>query len=496
MKSIFVIASYLLCCTTMLAKDIVTTVTPDSVRVLRNPLNGWVMYVGRTWDADFWTKYKYDDMPTSDGINVRVSDYANTCYVRTSWSSLEPEEGKYAWHQADSRLMRMLNSARERQMKLAFRIVVDGRDQGQNTPLYVFKAGAKGFTDPNNPKVMCPYPDDSVFQVKYTKFLEAFAKEFNDPDKVDFIDAYGLGKWGEAHAVRYANYNNKLTVFRWITSLYGRTFSRVPLVINYHRLVGDTLSWAAPSPDSEQLLQIAIDNGYSLRHDAFGMTGYYQEWEKSFASRWRFQRPIIMEGGWITGAHHRYWIDPSGAYRENHSEDVRRGEYEASAMAHVNMMDLRVNDETRSWFGKSFDLVRRFVSEGGYRLFPSKIVAPDRCRHDRPVVIRYEWNNMGWGYCPTNIPQWNQKYKVGIALVDGRGTPVKIWVDEQTDLSTWLKGKSSSYVVELDALPKGNYRWAVSLVDKTKGNTPGLQMAVAEDRMKNGWLILNKVTIK
>ena len=164
----------------MLAKDIVTTVTPDSVRVLRNPLNGWVMYVGRTWDADFWDKYKYDDMPTSDGRTVRVSDYANTCYVRTSWSSLEPEEGKYAWNQADSRLMHLLKSARERQMKLAFRIVVDGRDQGQNTPLYVFEAGAKGFPDPNNPTVMCPYPDDSVFQVKYAKFLEAFAKEFGD----------------------------------------------------------------------------------------------------------------------------------------------------------------------------------------------------------------------------------------------------------------------------------------------------------------------------
>lgn len=30
------------------AGDVSVTFSPDTVRVLRNPLNGWVMYVGRT----------------------------------------------------------------------------------------------------------------------------------------------------------------------------------------------------------------------------------------------------------------------------------------------------------------------------------------------------------------------------------------------------------------------------------------------------------------
>ena len=100
------------------------------------------------------------------------------------------------------------------------------------------------------------------------------------------------------------------------------------------------------------------------------MNGYYQDWEKAFAAEWNFKRPIILEGGWITAAHHRYWTDPSGAYREGHSEDVRQGEFVAAREARVNMMDLRVNDEVRSWFGQEFDLVKRFVAEGGYRLYP------------------------------------------------------------------------------------------------------------------------------
>ena len=193
---------------TACAGDAVVSFKPDTVRVLRNPLCGWVMYVGRGWDADFWQKEGYDAMSVGDST-VRVSDYANTCYIRTSWSSMEPEEGKYFWLDPSSKLNRLLKSATDRGMKLAFRIVVDSRDQGQNTPLYVKEAGAKGFQDPGNPKNWSPYPDDPVFQEKYAKFLKALATEFNDPDKVDFIDAFGLGKWGEAHGLVYGDYGKK-----------------------------------------------------------------------------------------------------------------------------------------------------------------------------------------------------------------------------------------------------------------------------------------------
>ncbi len=99
---------------------------------------------------------------------------------------------------------------------------------------------------------------------------------------VDFIDAYGLGKWGEAHTMIYEDHSKKKQVFEWITDLYSRCFTKVLLVINYHRLIGteNTSGWGALDPETESLLESAIDKGYSLRHDAFGMNGYYQDWEK------------------------------------------------------------------------------------------------------------------------------------------------------------------------------------------------------------------------
>ncbi len=486
------------------AKQPETTVTfaPDTARVLRNPLQGWVMYLGRNFDENFWEERGYDRMHAA-GLDepVRVSDYATCAYIRTSWVSFEPEEGKYAWLDPDSRIMRLIRSVRDRGLRMAFRIVVDGRDQGQNTPQYVFDAGAQGYYDPKAPgKNRSPYPDDPVFQEKYAKFLRAFASYFDDPEKVEFIDAYSLGKWGESHSMIYRDNANKEAVYDWITDLACDCFRRVPILIHYHRLLGDPDEdgWGAAPEESARLIEHAIDRGFSLRHDAFGMTGYYQDWEKDFARKWNFRRPIILEGGWITGAHHRYWRDPSGKYREGHAEDVRLGEYEAGKEARVNMMDFRINDETRSWFEDAFPLVKRFVAEGGYRLYPSSVTVPSRARRGEPVAVSAEWRNLGFGYCPTNIPQWNQKYKVGVALLDADGRAVKVAVDASSDLSTWLREAPArtSTGISLADVPAGRYTWAVGLVDLSRQCAPGLEMAVDASLLCDGWLPVAPVEIK
>ncbi|MDE6489566.1 MAG: DUF4832 domain-containing protein [Muribaculaceae bacterium] len=485
------------------APAVVATFEPDSVTVLRNPFTGWVMYLGRNWDENFWEKEGYDRMEAlGEDAPVRVSDYANTAYIRTSWVTFEPEEGKYVWNDPDSRFMRLLKSVRDRGMRMALRVVIDGRDQGQNTPQYVFDAGAEWYYDPKAPgKNKSPYPDDPVFQEKYAKFLHAFAEYFDDPDMVEFIDGFSIGKWGESHSIIYKDPANKQQVAHWLINLATDCFRKVPPVIFYHRMLADADDdgWGPVPDDAEELITEAVDLGWSLRHDAFGMTGYYQDWEKAMARRWNFHRPIIMEGGWITAAHHRYWRDPSGRYREGHSEDVRQGEYEAAAEARVNMMDLRINDETRSWFRQAFPLVRKFVAEGGYRLYPDMVTVPTEVKRGRRSAVTSRWNNMGWGYCPVNIPQWNQKYKVGIALIDSDDQVVTLHVDRNTDLSKWIKGSQSTYRTELEIgrdVKPGRYRWAVGLVDTTKGNSIGLYMAVDPSMTVGGWLPVAEVNVK
>lgn len=471
---------------------------------LRNPLNGWVMYAARDESESYWDTEMY--VPDL-GKKVKVADYASACYIRTSWASLNPAEGVYVWNDPSSRLGNLIRGAEKRGLPIAFRIVVDGRDQGMNTPSFVFDAGAEYYIENRNfPDRITPLPQDPVFKRYYTKFIEALAAEFDNPERCAFIDAYGLGKWGEAHNVIYENPDTssgenterlREEVFDWVTDLYSRCFTRVPLVINYHRLVGYPESWGPVNENSEKLLVKAINKGYSLRQDAFGMNDYYQSWEKQFAKTWNYKRPIIMEGGWITGGTHRYWIDPSGRYREGHPEDVRQGEFDASAEAHVNMMDFRAGYETETWFTLCFPLVQRFISEGGYRLYPDRIYLPEQMAPGAEVTIRHRWRNRGWGYFPNNIPQWNYKYKVAFALLDAGGEVKKVLVDTESEPSEWLKDTPAEYDLTATVdLPAGTYMWAVALVDTKNENKPAIQLAVNEEKTADGWIKLSEVCVE
>ena len=469
-------------------------ITPEAEtqKMYRNPLTGWAIYGNANVASDFWTKY---DNMTVPGLTapVRVSDHATTLYIRTSWTSLNPEEDVYAWN-TDNKLKNLIEQARLRGLKLAFRVVVDSRDKSSDfSPAYVKTAGAQGFTSGTNNVRWTPYPDDPVFQAKYTKFIKAFALKFNDPDVVEFIDGYGLGKWGEGHTMKYINSANRESVFKWIVDLYIAEFTKVPLVINYHRLIGAELEWGSADTKSETLLDYAVNKGFSLRHDAFGMTTYYGAWERQYAAKWNNKRPIIMEGGWVT-AQHDITVDPRG-YET--IADVRKGEYDDSQHAKVNMMDFRIN-ETGTWFSDTYYLVKNFIAEGAYRLYPDKISLPKVISNGSEILVSHRWNNLGWGYCPTNIPQWNQKYKVAFGLLDQSNNVVETFVDEQTDLSKWLKGTPTTYTFkpQISGVPTGNYTWAVAIVDKTKNNKKGIDISVQKGIIDSGWLKLFEVNVR
>jgi len=202
-----------------------------------------------------------------------------------------------------------------------------------------------------------------------------------------------------------------------------------------------------------------------------------------------------MEGGYIVSSH-SYWNDPAG-YRQGHPEDVRQGEFDSSAEAHVNMMDFRVGQETESWFGDAFNLVQRFVSEGGYRLYPDQVTLPDQVNAGSRVKVASRWRNMGWGYFPNNLPQWNYKYKVAYALLDASGKAQRVFVDGDCEPSTWVESKPFSYTFETPAidLPAGKYTWGIAIVDTTKENVPAIELAVNDEKTAEGWVKLLDVQI-
>lgn len=465
----------------------------DAVRVLRNPLNGWVLYSTATPAPDYWEHYDAMTVPGIDGP-VKVSDYAPTLYMRLAWSVLNPEEGVYGWD-VDEQLKGMIAEARARDMRLAFRVVVDSRDKPRGfSPDYVRAAGAQGYESTSGSQTLwSPYPDDPVFQEKYAAFLEAFAARFGDPAEMDFVDGYGLGKWGEGHSMLYLDPANREAVWNWNIDLYTRLFPRVPLAVNYHRLIGAVGSgWGAADPESRRMLDSAYEKGWVPRHDAFGMTTYYGQWEREVAGAWLYRRPIIMEGGWVTGSH-SYSDDPRGYETP---ADVRQGEYDDSAQAHVNSMDFRVG-ETDSWFEERFDLVQAFNAQGGYRLHPAAVEAPAALAPGAQAVIAHSWVNEGWGFLPNDLPAWAHKYRVAFALLDGAGDPVEVLVDGAVEPAEWRAHRDNAYSFtgRIGQVPRGRYRWGVAIVDTTRGDEPGIELASDGETTASGWLVVGGCTV-
>ncbi|WP_156888136.1 DUF4832 domain-containing protein [Microbacterium indicum] len=469
-----------------------TTFDHDPDRFLRNPLNGFVLYSTATVADDYWEHYDSMQVPGIDGA-VKVSDYAPTLYMRIAWSALEPEEGAYAWD-ADTKVASMIAEARRRDMRLAFRIVVDSRDKPVGfTPDYVRDAGAEGYeSQTGDVTLWSPYPDDPVFQEKYAAFLTAFAARFGDPEEMDFVDGYGLGLWGEGHTMKYRDPANREAVFRWNVDLFTRLFPDVPIALNYHRTIGSEVGWGSADPQSRALLDYAYGLGWILRHDAFGMTTYYGQWEREVAGAYLFKRPILMEGGWVT-ASHSISDDPRG-YET--AADVRQGEFDDSQQAHVNAMDFRVG-ETDSWFEECFDLVKEFNAEGGYRLLPQSVQAPSKVARGGSATIAHTWVNRGWAYFPSDLAPWHGKYQVAFALLDGAGEPVEVYADDGIPTHTWRERRTYDYTTTptIGQVARGRYRWGVAIVDTTRDSAPAIELATSAETTESGWLVVGGVTV-
>lgn len=492
-------------------------INPDRTRILRNPLSGWVCYagIGDGLADDFWEVYdNFDCKDAPDGSGkVRVSDYSSVLYIKAAWSAMNPEDGKYIWQEGmenyskpAQRLKLLIDGAKERGMKIAFTINTNSVDKHENyTPDFVREAGADGYwTQTGSVKVFSGYPDDPKFQQYYEKFVKAFAAEYNNPDEVEFISGLGLGSWGECHTFKYStgNAEPREAVFEWATKLYADAFTKVPVVTNYHRWVGCTTGADGNKydPDSERLLQGAIDKGFSMRHDAFGMKHYYMEWEKNFISSRRYKVPVLAEGGWVKNSH---GTSIKGDGYADYAA-VRRGEYEDALAACVNMMDFRYcnvisNSETWSWFNEAFDLVQQFLQEGVYRLYPNIVNVPENVPAGSSVKVSSRWSNLGWAYCPTNIRQWKGRYAMAYALLDsGTGEPVHIFVDRDAQIDKCVKNSMQTYdfTIDLSGVKPGKYTWGMAIVNTEKDNVPGIELSVRKSALtSSGWLKVSPVEI-
>jgi hypothetical protein len=358
----------------------------------------------------------------------------------------------------------------------------------QATPDFVRQAGAKGYTVRGiNGDLWTAYPDDPVFQEKLANFVRAFAREYDNPDVVDFVDGVNYGWWGETHNVVLQDPAKLEAVFDWITTVYSSNFKNVMLVVPYGHQVGIAAE-----------KRIAIEQkGYSMRRDGLGSMWFY-DYHRELA-RERFGKNLLIgEAAW--------WKDYTDDRRPfvadtRYNLQTWREVYELTfqhAMEYgFNTLDLREVPETKGWTRRANDLVMQFIARGGYRIYPSSVSLPGKIQPDGKAVITHSWRNLGNGYLPNNSPMWRYKYKPAFALLNAAGEVVRMWIDNDAEPSQWFAGSEYMYEFEIDAagIEPGKYQWAVAIVDKERNNTPGIKLAVKDKKIRNGWTVLRQTKI-
>lgn len=454
----------------------------DTISLLRNPCMGWGVYddaSDEVQDADaYWA--------AQDGA---ARQYASFFYVRWRWSDMEPEEGKYAWLYNEN-YKKLIQGALDRGLKLCFRIYNNGQDNLRaGTPEYVRLAGAKGYqVKGSKGELWTPYPDDPVFQEKLEKFVEAFAKEYDNPDVVDFIDGYSLGWWGECHHVLLRDESKFEQVFDWFTSLYSTHFKHINLVLPFGSQIG-----------FETEKKRAIDGkGYGMRRDGLGSMWFSDEERKITADMYGKVLLIGESCYWGSSSDDSKPFASDTRYQLNTWRDVYERTSQHAIEGHFNTLDLRELPETKGWTERAGDLVQKFIVKGGYRIYPSALSLPVRSRTNATVKITHEWKNTAHGYLPNNMKNWNYKYKPAFALFDAHGNLIRTWVDENAEPSEWLHHTTHSYTypITLTGIPEGTYQWAVAIVDRTRDMRPGIKLAVDTKKEKEGWVLLENITIQ
>lgn len=467
------------------ARKFVVAYEPDTISILRNPAMGWVMYE-EGWSFDPMHRKWYDPVKFWQEMDeVQAHQYANILYIRVLWNMLEPEEGKYAW-KYDEEYKAYIQKAKDRGLKLAFRVFFDN-----GVPDFVYQSGASSTLDPplNREKDKMPYFDDPVFLDKLSNFIEAFAKEYDDPDVVDFVDAYGLGRWGEGHGVTLKDKEKLPFVIEKVTSTYARCFKRVLTVMNL-----SYTDWNYTKP-------LVFDRlGFLPRRDGIG-SFWFGDKDRTHLNELFPQKAHIGEGCYWFAFPHK----DTTVYDEFKSDKrfKMNSFYEAFTVAvddalesHSNTLDLRVPFQCKYWIEQLPHQVQRFITHGGYRLYPQSI---EMERQGNTLSIWHTWLNLGVGVLPNRHPNWNQKYKVCFALLDPSTHAVEYsHVDPNAEPADWLAGKAYGYTTHLSLpkeIKKGAYLFCVAIVDTTKGAVPGIVLSLPSVKLINDWTYISEVKI-
>ena len=393
----------------------------DNNKILKNPAMGWVIYIDNF----------EDDFPDADVFFSEMEkpvEFSNILYIRVPWAFLEPEEGRYAWLY-DENYKKLINIALKKGLQLAFLVYIASKDcQIQATPQYVRDYGASGYILEDK---WSPCLDDEIYHKAFEVFIGAFAKEYDDADKTAFIDAFGVGYWGECSNFYYPPEKEKSDflkeVFDWCISAYKNVFHNVLLGVQYQ---GSDFTW--------EQADYAIDElSYIARRNSFGSPVWFRDKYKKPFMKILGRSPVFAENCY----HHvvsrtSWWMGDGFDDIGEMFDSVLNDAYESKA----NTLDLRVVEDANAYVDNFPEKVTEFALRCGYRFLPVEF---EIVYNGSKLEIKHVWKNQGIGYLPNRKRNWDSKYKIAFML---KGENNQLIIDKEIELEELLGGETKEYL--------------------------------------------------
>ena len=454
--------------------------TKNTTTVLKNPLMNLVQYLTSDYNGN-WND------PTWYLNDASTSANCNTVYLRAAWMCFEPTEGNYVWNNNQS-FKNLIAAVKAKGWRLGFKIMCqdDGLSETavHGTPQYVIDAMvAAGYSNPYaiyNTR----YPDvtNPVWQAKFKKFILAFGTKFNDPTITDYVDANGLGKWGEGNLVGIAPWNGDHTAekayYDWHLGIYAQAFTKV--ILNVTPSTFGT--WDNDGYDQQQTdLTYPIGKyGCIWRKDGIGEDPTLSYVTRTASQLYEFTQswpncPMLCEP-WNRG-----FAANDRSYMSRVIQDVQ--------VFHGNNL---TNNWNGAWFtSANTDLLAQLTATLGYRLRPTQVVVSTL---GTTSTINHTWTNDGSGVLPNSNVRWNSKYQISYALISG-STVSQVYRDANANPGLLIKGTNTNFTTTIPwTVAAGTYQLAVGITDKTITSAPSLDLALTGTRV-SGWYVLGNVVI-
>ena len=429
--------------------ELTVTVHPKEIRdVLYNPGMGL---------ADF--HFGFEHPPSADEYPRQT-----VAYFRWSWSTLEPEEGQYAFDFVD----RIISQAKAKGETLAFRMMTEYKAGSPGWLLHkgIGSVAVDGgiFPDYNNP----------IFLQYHEKLIKAFGERYAGSPDIDHVDIGSVGCWGEwnmaccqgveAQCKQYfPAEDNQIKITEW----YLKYFSGTPLVM----LHGGQLKYA-------------VSRGAGWRADCFGDYGLFgPTWNHMEHAYPPVLQDPVIERAWKNAP---VQFEVCGVMKNWHDRGFDIDLILAKGLEwHVSVLNAKSSPIPSEWRSR----VDEFLTKIGYRFVLRQMTHATETRPGGKLSLRSQWENVG--VAPI-YHEWPLAYR----LRSAEDQVVAQWVST-AQLRRWLPGAQHEVgdaVTLPEGILEGSYALDVAILDQ-RARAPFVDLAISGKR-PDRWYPISTVLIR